>query len=167
MSGPQGCAVIVKNGEICDTVKLGAVAIYPPLRGRGGTPGAAPLKHSGGIQEASGAAAPAQEVLNQCAALLRARLRTGVPTWPIPLSPGCSNRIQPHRDPARQGFDRPPPWSFFRIAPGRSPLPHCPARLHAIRDACGQDTLPIGPARPAAAQADACFWCCAAETIGQ
>jgi hypothetical protein len=38
-------------------------------------------------------------------------------------------------------------WSFSRIAPGRSPLPHHPARLHAIGDACGQDTLPIGPAQ--------------------
>jgi hypothetical protein len=34
-----------------------------------------------------------------------------------------------------------------RIAPGRSPLPHRPARLHAIGDAGGQDTRRSAPAR--------------------
>ena len=79
---------------------------------------------------------PRKEVFNRRAAFLGARLRIG--SAPHGLFPS-------HR--GRQGPDRPRPWSFSRIAPGRSPLPHRLARLHAIGDACGQDTLPIGPSR--------------------
>jgi len=78
---------------------------------------------------------PRKDALNQCVAFLGARLRTG--SAPHGLFPSHRGRS-----------DRPRPWSFSRIAPGRSPLPHRLARLHAIGDACGQDTLPIGPAQP-------------------
>ncbi len=60
------------------------------------------------------------------------------PRWARPVS----SRSPPAED---QGSDKPPPPTFLGLD---APLSHHRQRLHAIGDAGGQDTLPIGCGSP-------------------